>query len=754
MRGLRIAIVSALLVLAGVVSLYAQGHDSNVILRIDIVGNRKIGKDAILAVVQSKVGKPLDMETVQDDLKAIYRLGYFNDVQADVKSYSNGKILTFFVVEKPYVVRIFFKGNKELKRDELSSTLAGLKFTVLNKAKILKAIEKLKAAYADKGYYDAKIDYRVESLQGNEAAIHFDIEEGSRGYVKKINFIGNKHIKSKKLKKVIHTKTRNWLSWITGTGKLNREILKVDVEMIKSAYYDKGFLEVKVDEPIVKISKDGKSIYITFRIYEGPQYKVESVNISGDLLKPKKDMLKLVKTKSGKYYSSSVVRTDIMVLTDLYSDQGYAYVDVSPITRLNKKNRTVKIDYDISKGNITYFGKINIEGNFSTRDNVIRRVLAFSEGGRYSSRELKDSRHRLKETRLFEKVDITTHKDPKKKNVVDVDVKVEEGKWGSIGIGAGYSTQETLMLTGNIEHKNLFGRGYYTKLKADLGAKTRYFRWSFTNPSVRDSLYMMGIDLYHDKYIYDSFSSVTTGGSIRTGRPLPWWGIYGSVRYTLQNVDIYNIDESASIYVKDQRGKRLESKILFNFLRDRRNSRIDPTRGTREMLSFENGGGPLGGDVDFWKTVGDTSWYHPFFLGTTVMLHGRVGAMDSYSGKELLITEKFFVGGLKTIRGFEYGYAGPRDINGDPIGAKNEIIMNAELIFPIYKEIGLKGVVFFDAGKGFDSWGDIGDLRTSTGFGLRWLSPMGPLRLEWGYNLDKKEGEKQSVMEFTVGQFF
>jgi len=530
--------------------------------------------------------------------------------------------------------------------------------------------------------------------------------------------------------------------------------MKMDVEMIKMAYYDKGFMEVKVDNPEVKILKNGKSIHITFKIHEGPQYKVSSVDIRGDLLKPKKEMMKLIKTKANKIYSSSVVRSDIMALTDMYADQGYAYVDVDPITNLDKKNKTVRIVYNISKGHQTHFGKIRIMGNMSTRDNVVRRNLAFAEGELYSGRRLKVSRHRLKETGLFDKVDITTHKSKEKKDIVDVDVKVEEGKWGSIGIGAGYSTRENLMLTGSIEHKNLFGRGYDVKLRGDMGSRTQYFRFSFLNPAVRDSIYSMGFDLYHDLDEYDSFSSKTTGGSIRVGRPLPWWGIYGSVRYTLQTVDVYNVDETASVYVKDQKGKRTESKMLFSFIRDRRNSRRNPTRGSRESISLENGGGVLGGDVDFWKTVADASWYHPFWWDTTLMLHGRVGAMDSYGGKKLLITEKFFVGGLRTIRGFQYGYAGPRDKNGDAIGAKNEAILNTEFIFPIYKEIGLKGVVFFDAGKGFDSWGDIGEIRTSVGFGVRWLSPMGPLRLEWGYNLNKKKDEKSSVMEFTVGQFF
>lgn len=750
MKGLRIAAISVLVLLSSAVVLLAQ----NQIVRIDIVGNRKVGKDAILAVIKSEVGKPFDMETVQSDIKSIYKMGYFKDVQADVKDLLNGNLLTFFVVEKPYVIRIFFKGNKELKREDISPKLAGLKYTILNTDKINKAVEELKAEYANNAFYGAKIDYKVELLEGNEAAIHFYIQEGKKGYIKKITFVGNKHIKSRKLKKVIHTKKRGWFSWFTGTGKLNREILKMDVEMIKAAYYDRGFLEVKVDDPIVKVSKNGKSIFITFKIHEGAQYKVSSVGVRGDLLKPKKEIMKLVKVKSNAIYSSSSVRSDIMVLTDLYADQGYAYADVAPITRLDRKNKTVKIVYDISKGQQNYFGKIRITGNMSTRDNVIRRNLVFAEGELYSGRKLKISRHRLKETGLFDKADITTHKAKSKENIVDVDVKVEEGKWGSIGIGAGYSTRENLMLTGSIEHKNLFGRGYDVKLRGDLGSRSQYFRFSFVNPAVRDSVYALGVDLYRDLYEYDSFSSKTTGGSVRVGRLLPWWKIYGSVRYTLQTVDVYNVDETASIYVKDQKGSRTESKMLFTLTRDRRNSRRNPTRGNKQTFSFENGGGPLGGDVDFWKTVADASWYHPFWWDTTFMVHGRAGAMDSYGSKKLLITEKFFVGGLRTIRGFQYGYAGPRDVNGDAIGAKNELVLNTELIFPLYKEIGLKGVVFFDAGKGFESWGDIGEIRESVGFGIRWLSPMGPLRLEWGFNLNKKNDEKPSVMEFTVGQFF
>ncbi len=750
MKGLRIGALAILFLLTSTVILIAQ----NEIIRIDVVGNRKVGKDAILSVIKSKVGEPFRRDVVERDIKAIYKLGYFKDVQADVKDLPNGKILTYFVVEKPYVVRVFFKGNEQLKSKDISPKLSGLKYTILNTDKINKAVAALRAEYAKNAFYNTKITYKVEELEGNEAAIHFYIREGKKGYIKKITFVGNRHIKSKKLRKIIHTKKRGWFSWFTGTGKLNRDILRMDVDVIKAAYYDKGFLEVKVDEPIVKISKNGKSIYITFKIHEGPQYKVSKVGIRGDLLKPKKELMKLIKTRPNKIYSSEVVRHDIKALTDLYSDQGYAYVDVEPITNLNRREKTVKIVYDINKGQISYFGKIRITGNMSTHDNVIRRNLAFAEGELYSGRKLEISRHRLKDTGLFSKVDIRTHKAKKKKNLVDVDVKVEEGKWGSIGIGAGYSTRENLMLTASIEHKNLFGRGYKVKLRTDMGSKMQYFRFSFLNPAVRDSIYSLGVELYHDRDVYDSFSSKTTGGSVQVGRPLPWWGIYGSARYTLQNVDVYNVDESASIYVKDQEGTRTESKMLFNFVRDRRNSRLNPTKGTKQSLSFENGGGPLGGDVDFWKTVADASWYHPFLGDTTIMVHGRAGAMDSYGGKRLLITDKFFVGGLRTIRGFKYGYAGPRDSNGDAIGAKNELIMNTELIFPVYKDIGLKGVVFFDAGKGFDSWGGIGEIRTAAGFGLRWLSPMGPLRLEWGFNLRRKNDEQESVMEFTVGQFF
>lgn len=750
MKTVKISVISLLILLLTVPIVCAR----ETILRIDIVGNRKVGKDAILAVIQSKPGQVLKMDVVRKDIKAIFNLGYFKDVQADVKDFSNGKLLTFLVVEKPYIVRVFFKGNKKLKREDVSPKLSGIKYTILNSDKIQKAIDELKAAYANEGYYAAKIDYKVEPLRHNEAAVHFYIHEGQQGYVKKIVFAGNKHISSSKLKKVIHTKTRGWLSWFTGTGKLNREILKMDAEMVKGAYYNAGFLEVKVKKPEVKIADKGKSIYITFRIDEGPQYTVTSVDITGDFIEAKKKMMALLKTKPQKTYSSSKVRGDVVALTDVYSDKGYAYVDVAPLTKLNKKKKTVSIVYNIDKGIKAFFGRIRISGNMSTRDNVIRRDLAFAEGDVFSGRRLKASRHRLKETGLFKEADIKTHKSPKKANVVDVDVKVEEGKWGSFGVGAGYSTQESLMLTGSIEHKNLFGRGYNAKLKADLGSKTHYFRFSFTNPSVNDSLYMAGVDLYYDRYEYDSFDSKTLGGSFKVGRPLPWWRIYGVARYTLQRVKVTNVDDTASVYIKDQEGSRLESKLLVTFIRDRRNSRMDPTRGDRESIALENGGGILGGDVDFWKVTGNASWYHPFFWDTTVMLHGRAGAMDSYGGKKLLITEKYMVGGLRSVRGFEYGYAGPRDENGDPIGAKNELVFNAELIFPLYKEIGLKGVVFFDAGKGFDSWGDMGEIRTATGFGIRWLSPMGPIRLEWGYNLNKKDNEKQSVMEFTVGQFF
>jgi outer membrane protein insertion porin family len=384
------------------------------------------------------------------------------------------------------------------------------------------------------------------------------------------------------------------------------------------------------------------------------------------------------------------------------------------------------------------------------------------------------SRDRLKRTGYFKEVDFTTSRGSTEEKI-NLDLKVEETPTGAITFGVGYSTIESVVGSASISDRNLFGLGYAGSLRFSLGFETQNFRLSLTDPYFLGYRVAAGIDLYHERIEYfDTYSYQITGGDIRFGKELTD-SLRIDAMYKLETINVYDVTDDASIYIKDQKGKKLTSAISVTPSIDTRDDYFNPRRGGRHSLFVQNAGGILGGDNYFVKVLGQTSWFFPLPLHSTLNLRAQAGMIKEYGGKELPIYEKFFVGGIQTVRGFEYGTAGPMDENEEPIGAKKMLVFNVELIFPISREIGLKGALFFDAGKGFDSWRsktwrsvDPADptkvittrriglfpLRLGAGPGIRWYSPFGPIHIDLGFNLNPKEGEKGHVIEFTAGTVY
>jgi outer membrane protein insertion porin family len=296
--------------------------------------------------------------------------------------------------------------------------------------------------------------------------------------------------------------------------------------------------------------------------------------------------------------------------------------------------------------------------------------------------------------------------------------------------------------------------GYSGSLKFNLGFETQNFRLSLTDPYFLGYPYSAGVDLYHEKIEYfDTYSYKITGGDIRLGKELTDT-IRIDAMYKLEYINVYNVADDASFYIKSQAGKKLTSAISLSPSMDNRDDYFNPRRGGKHTLFVQNAGGPLGGDNYFVKVLGQTSWFFPLPLNSTLNLRAQAGMVSGYGGKEIPIYEKFFVGGISTVRGFEYGKAGPVDENDEPMGAKKMVVFNMEVIFPISREIGLKGAVFFDVGKGFDKWKDITPLRLGAGPGIRWYSPFGPIHIDMGFNLNPKKGEKGHVIDFTAGTVY
>jgi outer membrane protein insertion porin family len=690
----------------------------------------------------------------------------------DIKSTPQGKEIIFIVVEKPSVKEILITGNQKVKRDDIKEKMTLKPRSILNLDKVKEDSEQVRKLYFSKGYYGVKVEYNVEYLETNEAVITFTISEGPKGHIKKIVFKGNKHIKSSDLKKVMTTSQWNILSIITQTGTLDEDVLKNDLQLLNAYYVDHGYLDAKISEPKVDLS-DPKKIRIEIEITEGPLYYLGDINFRGDVLTTKEDLFKTLKIKRGDVYSNTAVRKDINGLTEKFSNQGYAYVEINPETAVDNKNLLVHLTFDIEKKKPVSYEKIQIVGNTKTRDKVIRRELQVAEGELYNSTNMNKSRDRLKRTGFFKEVDFTTSRGSTEEKI-NLDLKVEEAPTGSLTFGIGYSNTQSLVGTASLSDKNLFGMAYHGYLKFALGLETTNVRAGLTDPYFLGYRFSAGFDLYHEKdeYFEDYYKYAITGGDIRFGKELTdKFRIDAMYKYEI--VNIFDVSPYASTYIKEMRGKTTTSAISVTPSIDNRDDYYNPRRGGRHSLLISYAGGILGGDSYFVKVVGQTSWFFPLPFNTTLNLRASAGTILPFGGKMAVyndaglfvgfrervpLTEKFYVGGAGTIRGFEYGMAGPKDINNEPVGAKNMVVFNTELIFPISKAIGLRGALFFDIGKawGIDSTLSQGlvfkrGIAMGVGPGIRWFSPFGPIAIDIGFNLNPKHGEKSHVLDFSAG---
>jgi len=761
--------------------------------KISILGNTKVEEGVIRGAIKSREGGPFSVEKVREDLRSIFDLGYFTDVQVDIKSTPQGKEVIFIVVEKPSLKDIVIKGNEKVKLDDIKEKMTLRTRSILNLDKAKEDSEQIRKLYFSKGYYGVKVEYKVDYLETNEAVVTFTISEGPKGHIQKIIFKGNQNLKSSQLRKLMTTKRRNIFSIITKTGTLDEDVLKNDIQLLTAYYFDFGYLDAKISEPKLDLSNP-KKIRIEIDIVEGPQYHLAKIDFKGDLLTTKEALFKVLKLKRGAVYSNTAIRREINAITEQFANQGYAYVEINPETSVDSKNHLVDLTFEIEKKKRVVYERIQVVGNTKTRDKIIRRELQVAEGELYSATMVNKSRNRLKRTGYFKEVEFTTSRGSTDEKI-NLEIKMEEAPTGAITFGIGYSTLESVVGSASISDRNLFGLGYQASLKVALGLETQSARLSLTDPYFLGYPYAAGIDLYQERVEYfTTYRYRITGGDLRFGRQLTDI-LRIDLMYRYDISDIYHVDPTASFYIQDQAGNWKTSLISLSPTIDTRDDYYNPRRGGKHSLLIQDAGGILGGDSWYVKVAGQTSWFFPLPWNMTLNLRGQAGTLFPYGGKitrttdlydtvtssyqpitaekdRLPILERFFLGGMNTVRGFEYGNAGPVDLNHDPLGSKSMAVFNAEVIFPLAREIGLKGALFFDAGK---TWGverpnilnpTPGTILYSkiltrgvafgAGPGIRWYSPFGPIHIDIGFNLNPKKGrgEKSHVFEFSGGSVF
>jgi len=725
------------------------------ITAIAIDGNKRIEADAIRQVIKTGTGDPYNPKKLSEDLKAIHAMGYFDDVRVEAEKAEGGMKIILKVKEKPTLRVILVKGNDVFDDDKVKEALTIKTGSIVNIPKIQENLRRIEDLYKGKNYHNIKVSYNILPLERNQADLEFTVEEGDKVRIKTIRFEGNQAYKADDLKGVMKSSEQGFFSWLTSSGELNREDLNQDVAKLVAFYQNHGYIQAKVSEPQVEF-KD-KWIEISFKVDEGPQFKVGQVEIKGDLVLSREQLLATLKISKEPFYSREVLQNDVLSLTDLYSDEGYAYAEISPRLDKDVEKRLVNITFEIGKGSLVYFEEIIITGNTKTRDKVIRRQLKVYEQELYSGKNLKRGVRNLHRLDYFEDIKVNTAKGSGDDKMV-LKLDVTEKPTGQFSFGGGYSSIENAFVMASVAQRNLFGRGQVLQLKGQLGAVSNRYTLSFTEPYLFDIPLAGGFDFYKWTYDYDQYDKDALGGGLRVSYPvIDYLRIFGYYNYEVAEID--NIDEDASDSIKELSGTNVTSSVTGKIQYDSRDKVFNPTEGQDHSLSVEYAG--LGGDVGFTKTIAETGFYVPLVLQTVGFLHARAGHVAENSSGFLPDYEKFRLGGINSLRGFEWEDLAPQELNSagelKPVGGDTFVQFNVELIFPLVKEAGVMGVVFFDTGNvyGEDDDFDISEMRESAGGGVRWYSPIGPLRLEYGYVLDPEEDRGEGgKWEFSVGAAF
>ena len=636
----------------------------------------------------------------------------------------------------------------------------------------------------EKGFYLAEVTPRIEERPGSEGAavnVFFDIRENAKVLVKDVRFVGVEKVPMGALLAVMATRPGGYLSFLTNEGVYREELFQRDLAVIQQVYYDRGFINVKVDQPNVSISPDKRYIYITIPVEEGDQYKVGELDVAGDLIGTRESLLARLGSKPGETFSSSSLRTDMQALTDVYYDSGYAYANISPATQVDPEAKTVAITFEVDKGKPVTVERIEVVGNTKTRDRVIRRELRIYEGELFNGTGMRRSRERVMALGFFETVELTQKKGSADDRVI-VQVDVKEKPTGTFQVGLGFSSVENFILTAQIQQQNFLGWGYAVQANIQASSLRQLYQLSFYDPYFLDTAFIFSADLFRVQSDFQGFIRESTGGNVTFGRYLtPEYDLIASGTLTYEYINVEPGGGLADIPLAGQFQSGDTRSIRGSLTWDRRDNRLFPAKGFMVFGSAEIAPGFIDSDFRYTRFSGYWRNYVPLPLGAVFKWNlnaGFIGQLDP--DRALPISELYFLGGINTIRGYYLRTISPtktvtRSLAPDAdlylvpstgdyaVGGNKQFYANVELEFPLVEGAGLRGLLFYDAGNVYgvneNFFQDSQDqlplgLFHAVGFGVRWFSPVGPLRFEWGIPLNKRPGDEPIVFEFNIGNFF
>lgn len=783
-----------------------------VVESVEVDGNLRVEDAAVLGRARFTEGQAIDPRMLGNAIRSIYELGLFNDIRIDARPGTTGYILTIVVVEKPAVGSIRFDGIDELSEEDLTEVLVFQVQAVLDENAVRRSERAIVDLYREKGFYLAEVRSEIVPRGAGEVEVVFSIREQAKVKVSRVAFVGNQTLSAEDLQAVMMTREGGLLDFLTSHGTFQRENFQADVQRIMYLYYDSGYLDVSVGDPLVTLSRDRNEIYVTIPIVEGEPYDVLDVSVSGDLLASQQELVSSSRLPPGERLRMSTVREDIERLTLRYKDAGYANVNIDFLPQANRETRQVSVQYDITQGEVCSIGRITFAGNTLTRDLVMRREMIISEGDQYSGTRINRSRDYIRRLGFFEDVQVREQARPGDPTVIDLQITVVERPTRSLQVGAGFSSADNFIATAQISENNLFGRGQSLTFNLQLSALRTIFVLSFFEPYLFDTRVQLGADVFKRSIVLSEFERDSQGFGITLGyRPFIqhdyWRDLSVTFGYNLESVRVIaggTLGRASDVITRRFDGG-LTSAISAALTLDRRDDRMFTRNGMYHVARAELAESVLGSENEFYRLTGISRFYTDLtFLPcadrarTPVQMQSeafgdqvcrwlgnwtaRANLEIGYVGptnaqRDVPIFERYYVGGPTSVRGFERLSLSPSEPSGSRlspdaitrdllVGGYRQLLLNFELEFPVLTSLGLTGVLFADAGNAFEqdqSYSlrlDVFDpdgrnvLRTAAGFGVRWRSPIGPLRFEWGYPLAPRDDERRSVFEFSIQNAF
>lgn len=731
------------------------------VVEIEVQGNKTVETQVILTQIQQQKGGAYSREKVSADVARVYKLGLFEDVEVEKVGAAGGVKLVFKVVEKGPIDEIVIEGNKKVGEGKIREVLTVKTNVPADNRKLGESKERIKEIYSKEGFSATTVETEVRE-KGGKRQLVFKINEVKAEVVRGIRFEGNTVFSDRKLKGIIRTKKKGILSFLTGSGKYRPEQIEQDIQLITYNYLNKGYMKVRVGQPKVEYNEQEKGLILTYYIDEGDPYRIGEIGFEGDILTTKEELQRKLHTMKGNLYSQKIMEEDLQKLTEFYGNQGYAFANINPQTSLHDDTKTADINFVIDQGRKVFIERINITGNTITRDKVIRRELKVVENSLYNEGLVRLSKRKLEQLGYFETVEISTPRGSSDDKLV-LNINVKEKPTGTFSVGAGFSSSESFLFTASVSKNNFLGLGISGSINAEISGRRQQFSFQVTDPYLFDTNWILQANGFRITSDFNDFRRKSFGGEIDLGRRIFDFSSF-SIGYRIEDVKLDDFDLIVPEFFK-QNADGLTSSLVFQFQRDTRNNPIITTKGLYSNLSVEYAGNGLGGDVDFLRVTANQRVYIPLWKNSVLKFQGRVGYIKSLDDEPVPLFERFFTGGINSLRGYEFRSVGPSVTIPDGITGKDEefvyggnklLLFNLEYEFPIYDAAGFRGVVFVDAGNTFAEDEDLNPLklRADAGAGIRWLSPFGPLRFEWGFPFKRKEGEKRSVFNFTIGSFF